>query len=57
MTSSALQNTGLWEEPEKATEKSTLKKLGITLPEKDIAGTAFTRLGLSLKQQRQLSRQ
>ena len=74
MTNSALQNTGLWEEPEKATEnrkrllweepkkateKSALKKLGITLPKKkkqDIAETAFTRLGISRKRQRQLSR-
>ena len=56
LTNSALQNTGLWEEPEKATEKSALKKLGITLPEEDIAGTTSTRLGISRKRQRQLSR-
>ena len=57
VTNSALQNTGLWEEPKK--KKSALKKHGIILPKKkeeDIAGAAFTRLGIPRKHQPELSR-
>ena len=59
VTNSALQNTGLWEEPKRVTEKSALQKIGIKRKRKsneDIAGAAFTRLGISRKRQRQLSR-
>ena len=59
VTNSALQKTGLWEEPKRVTEKSALKKLGIKRKRKrdeDIAAAAFTRLGISRKHQRKLSR-
>ena len=59
VTNSALQNTGLWKEPDEG--KLALKKLGIKLPrkrkrDKGIAASAFTRLGISRKHQRELSR-